>query len=114
MVIHNSSAKESEIKFPTFVRSQKKQGNSRKTSTSASLTILKPLICGSQQTWEILQEMRPAGLLRKLYEGQKQQLEPDMEQQTDSKLGKEYIKAVYCHPGHLTYMQSTSEKHWTG
>ena len=38
----------------------------------------------------------------------KQQLEPDMEQQTGSKLGKEYIKAVYCHPAYLTYMQSTS------
>ena len=37
-----------------------------------------------------------------------QQLEPDMEQQTGCKLGKEYIKAVYCHPGYLTYMQSTS------
>ena len=36
----------------------------------------------------------------------KQQLEPDMEQQTGSKLGKEYIKAVYCHPAYLTYMQS--------
>ena len=38
----------------------------------------------------------------------KQQLEIDMEQQTVSKLGKEYIKAVYCHPAYLTYMQSTS------
>ena len=38
----------------------------------------------------------------------KQQLELDMEQQTDSKLGKEYFKAVYCHPAYLTYMQSTS------
>ena len=37
----------------------------------------------------------------------KQQLEPDMEQWTDSELGKEYIKAVYCHPAYLTYMQST-------
>ena len=41
-------------------------------------------------------------------QGKKQQLEPDMEQQTGSKLGKEYIKAVYCHPAYLTYMQSTS------
>ena len=40
----------------------------------------------------------------------KQQLEPDMEQQTGSKLGKEYVKAVYCHPAYLTYMQSTSCK----
>ena len=37
-----------------------------------------------------------------------QQLEPDMEQQTGSKLGKVYSKAVYCHPAYLTYMQSTS------
>ena len=38
----------------------------------------------------------------------KQQLELDMEQQTGSKLGKEYVKTVYCHPDYLTYMQSTS------
>ena len=38
----------------------------------------------------------------------KQQLEPDMEQQTGSKLGKEYVKAVYCHLADLTSMQSTS------
>ena len=40
----------------------------------------------------------------------KQQLELDMEQQTGSKLGKEYVKAAYCHPAYLTYMQSTSCK----
>ena len=38
----------------------------------------------------------------------KQQLELDMEQQTGSKYGKEYVEAVYCHPAYLTYMQSTS------
>ena len=38
----------------------------------------------------------------------KQQLELDMEQQTGSQLGKEYVKAAYCHPAYLTYMQSTS------
>ena len=38
----------------------------------------------------------------------KQQLELDMKEQTGSKLGKEYVKAVYCHPAYLTYMQSTS------
>ena len=37
-----------------------------------------------------------------------QQLELDMEQQTGSKSGKEYVKAVYCHPAYLTYVQSTS------
>ena len=40
----------------------------------------------------------------------KQQLELDIEQQTGSKSGKEYVKAVFCHPAHLTYMQSTSCK----
>ena len=40
----------------------------------------------------------------------KQQLELDMEQQTGSKSGKEYVKAAYCHPGYLTYMQSRSCK----
>ena len=55
----------------------------------------------------------------------KQQLELDMEQQTASKSGKEYIKAVHCHPAYLTYMQNTScempnwmkhklEKRWPG
>ena len=62
--------------------------------------------------WKILQEMgipdHLTCLLRNLYAGQKQQLEPDMEQLTGSKLGKEYVKAVYCHPAYLTYMQSTS------
>ena len=62
--------------------------------------------------WKILQEMglpdHLTCLLRNLYAGQKQQLELDMEQQTGSKLGKEYIKAVYCHLAYLTYMQSTS------
>ena len=38
----------------------------------------------------------------------KQQLEPDMEQQTGSKTGKEYVKVVYCYPAYLIYMQSTS------
>ena len=47
-------------------------------------------------------------LLRNLYAGNKQQLELDMEQKTGSKLGKECIKAVYCHPVYFTYMQSTS------
>ena len=47
-------------------------------------------------------------LLRNLYAGQKATVELDMDQQTGSKLGKEYIKAAYCRPAYLTYMQSTS------
>ena len=61
--------------------------------------------------WKILKKMgipdHLTGLLRNLYAGcfhKKQQLELDMEQQTGSKLGKEYVKAVYCHPAYLTYM----------
>ena len=52
---------------------------------------------------------RPPDLpLEKLVQVRKQQLELDMEQQTGFKLGKEYVKAVYCVPAYLTYMQSTS------
>ena len=62
--------------------------------------------------WKILKEMgipdHVTSLLRNLMQVKKQQLELDMEQQTGSKMGKEYIKAVYCHPAYLTYMQSTS------
>ena len=46
-------------------------------------------------------------LLRNLYTGQ-EELELDIEQQTGSKSGKEYVKAIYCHPAYLTYIQSTS------
>ena len=62
--------------------------------------------------WKILKEMgipdHLTCLLRNLYSGQEAKLELDMEQQTGSKLGKEYVKAVYCHPDYLTCMQSTS------
>ena len=64
--------------------------------------------------WKILQEMgipdQLIFLLRNLHAVKKQQIEPDMEQWAGSKLGKEYsviyIKAVYCHPAYLTYMQN--------
>ena len=62
--------------------------------------------------WKILKEMGIPDhlicLFRNLYAGQEAQLELDVEQQTGSKEEKEYIKAVYCHPAYLTYMQSTS------
>ena len=61
--------------------------------------------------WKILKGMdipdHLTCLLRNLYAGQ-EKTELDMEQLTGSKSGKEYIKAVYCHPAYLTYMQSTS------
>ena len=61
--------------------------------------------------WKILQEMGIQTTLPASWEicmqVKKQHLEPDMEKQTGSKLGKEYIKAVYCHPAYLTSMQST-------
>ena len=62
--------------------------------------------------WEILTKVgipdHLTCLLRNLYAGQEATLEPNVEQQTGSKLGKEYVKAVYCHPAYLTYMLSTS------
>ena len=106
-------AEEPEIKLPTSAGSSKKQESSRKTSISALLAMPKPLTvwitinCGkflktwAYQTtwlasWETCMQVR------------KQQLELDMEQQTGSKQEKEYLKAIYCHPAYLTYMQSTS------
>ena len=106
-------AEEPEIKLPTCTGSYKKQESSRKTSTSALLTMTKPLTMWITRnsgkfwkrweyqttwsaSWEICMQVK------------KLQLEPDIEQRTGSKLGKEYVKAVYCHPAYLTYMQSTS------
>ena len=86
--------------------------SSRKTSTSALLTTPKPSTlwitrnCGKFKRWEYQATLTASGEI--CIQVKKQQLELDMEQQTGSKLEKEYIKAVYCHPGCLTYMQSTS------
>ena len=65
--------------------------------------------------WKLLQEMgipdHLTCLLRNLYAGQEATVRTgQMEQQTGSKLGKEYVKSVYCHPAYLTYMQSTSRE----
>ena len=104
-------AEEPEIKLPTSAGSSKKQ-NFQRTSTSALLTMQSLWLCRSQQTvenssrWEY-QTTWPASW-KLCMQAKKWQLELDMEQQTGSKSGKEYIKAVYCHPVYLTYMQSTS------
>ena len=62
--------------------------------------------------WKILQDMgipdHLTCLLRNLYAGQEATVRTRHEQQTGSKSGKEYVKALYCHPAYLTYMQSTS------
>ena len=64
--------------------------------------------CWITTNWKILKKTEMPDhltcLLRNLYAGQEQQLELGVEQLTDSKLGEEYIKAVYCHPAYLTYM----------
>ena len=91
----------------------RKNKSSRKTSISALLTMPKSLTvwiavkCRKclkrwehQTTWPDFWEI--------CIQVEKQQLEPDMEQQTGSNLGKEYDKAVYCHPAYWTYMQSAS------
>ena len=81
-------------------------------STSASLAMLKPLTvwitknCGKLlKRWEY-QTTLPASWETRM-QVKKQQLETDMEQQTGSKSGKEYVKAEYCYPAYLTSMQST-------
>ena len=106
-------AEEPEIKLPTPTGSLKKQESSRRTSISALLTIPKPLTvwitinCGKfWKRWEY-QTTCPASWEACTQVG-KQQLELDMEQQTGSKSGKEFNKAVYCHRAYLTSMQSTS------
>ena len=91
-----------------------KQGSFRKTTISASLTTLKPLTtwiptnCGKfLKRWEY-QTTLPI-FWESCVMGQ-EPTEPDMEQRTGSKLGKEYDKAVYCHHAYLTSMQNTSCK----
>ena len=83
-----------------------------KTSTSVLLTTPKPLTvwitinCGKfLKRWEYQTTLLAS--LELCMEVKKQQFEPDMEQQTGYRLGKESIKAVYCHPAYLMYMKST-------
>ena len=63
--------------------------------------------CGKfLKTWEYQATLPASWEIR--MQVKKQQLEQDMKEQTGSKFGKEYVKAIYCHPTDLTYMQSTS------
>ena len=90
----------------TYTMLWKKQESSRKTSISALLTMPKPLTVGITincgkffKRWEC--QTTWAASWETCIQVKKQQLELDMEQQTGSKLGKEYVKAVYCHPAYL-------------
>ena len=106
-------AEEPEIKLPTSTGSSKKQESSKKTSTSALLTTLKPWSVWITTNWGkfwkrwAYQTTWPAPW-ETCMQVRKQELELDMQQQTASKSGREYVKAVYCHPAYLTSMQSTS------
>ena len=100
-------AEELEIKLTISTGSQKRQENSRKTSTSALLTMPKfstmwiTTNCGKfLKRWEY-QTTLPASY-ETYMQVKKQQLKPDMGQWAGSKMGKEYIRGVYCHPAYLT------------
>ena len=90
---------------------RKKQENSRKTSTSASLITLKPLTvwittkCGKLFKRQEYQTTLP---VRNLYAGQEATVRTRHGTKDWLQLGKEYVKVVHCHPVYLTYMQSTS------
>ena len=106
-------AEEPEIKLPTSAGSLKKQESSKKKSNSVLLTMAKSLTvwittnCGKFLKRREYQITLPASWEISMQD-KKQQLELDMEQRTGFRLGKEYVKAVYCHTGYLTSMQSTS------
>ena len=105
-------AEEPEIKLPTFIGSSKKQ-EFQKNIYFSSIDYTKDFdSVDHNKMWKILKKIgipdHLTCLLRNLYVGQEAKLEPDMEQQTGSKSGKEYIKAVYCNPAYLIYMKNAS------
>ena len=113
-------AEKPEIKLPTSTGSLKKQ-EYQKNIYFCFIDYAKDFDCvDHNKLWEILQEMGIADhlvcLLRICMQVKKQQLELDMEQQTGSKLGKEYVmgkeyvKAIYCHPAYFTYIHSASHE----
>ena len=92
-----------------------KEESSSKTSISALLMTSKPLTVWITTNYrKFLKRWKYQTTLPASWEicmqVKKQQLKPDMEQQTSSKLEREFFKAVYCHPAYFTYMQSTSCK----
>ena len=104
---------EPEIKFQISTGSYEKQGNYRKTSTSATLTTISLWLCRLQQTGKLLEMRIPdhlTSLLRNLYAGQEVTVRTEHGTMDKFKIWKGYVKAVYFHPAYLTYMQSTSCK----
>ena len=101
-----------EVKLPTSVGSQKKQDDSRKTPTSASLTSKAFDCVDHNKLWKSIKEVgipdHLTFLLQNMYAGQEATVRTGHGKPTGSKFGKAYLKAVYCHPAYLTYMQSTS------
>ena len=102
-------AEEPEIKLSTSVGSQKKQESSRKTF----IDYAKAFDCvDHNKLQKILKEMgipdHLTCLLRNLYAGQEATVRTGHGTTGWFQIGKEYVKAVYCHPAYLTYMQSTS------
>ena len=100
-------AEEPEIKLPTSSGSSKTQ-EFQENIYFCFIDYAKAFDCVNHiKLWNILKAMgipdHLTCLLRNLYAGQ-EQLEFNMEQQTGSKSGKEYVKDVYCHPAYLTYM----------
>ena len=105
-------AEEPEIKLPISAGLSKKQETSRKTSTSALLTMPAFDCVDHHKLWKILQEMgildHLTCLLRNLYGAQEATVGTGRETTDWSRLGKEYVKAICCHPAYLTYMHSTA------
>ena len=106
-------AEEPEIKLPTSAGSWKKEESSRKTSISTLMTMPKPLTCvDHNKLWEILKEMgipdHLTCLLRNIYAGQEATVRTGHGTTDWFQIGKGVVKAVYCHPVYLIYMQSTS------
>ena len=101
-------SKEPEIKLSTSAGSSKKQDSSKKHLLLLYWLCQSLWLCGPQQTGKFLKTWEYQTTLSASWEirmqVKKQQLEQDMEQRTGSKLQKEYVKAVYCHPAYLIYI----------
>ena len=109
----SDKAEEPEIKLTTSAGSSKKQERTRKKIHFCFIDYAKAFDCmDHNKLWKILKEMGiPDHLtccLRNLYIGQEATVRTGHGTKDWFQIGKEYIKAIYCHPAYLTYMQNTS------